>query len=199
MDERYLIALEKLVEECAPLGIDALRRRFDTFVETHGPCDGIPMSAPRRCRDQRLLALYVWTSTAEYHAARLQQLLEGSFAIWVYKTGGECRCALHQELDGLALASDHPFWLDYYPPNGWWCSCYVAGTRSAAGVVRLNGDPTKVLPAWADTVARADGKALGIEDGFVGRCAPGMAARLVALADLPAGSLVAQADRQAPR
>jgi len=199
LDAPYLAALEKLVLDCAPFGIEALRHRFETFETTHGPCDAIPMSEPRQLRNQRLLALYVWTLEAEYHRARLQQLLESSFAIWVYRGGGECSCSRHEELDGLAVPSDHPFWLDYYPPNGWWCSCYVAGTRSAAGVVRLKGDPTKALPTWADPTVRASGPAIGIEDGFVGRRAPASAARIEALASLPIGSNVARPVHRASR
>jgi SPP1 gp7 family putative phage head morphogenesis protein len=31
----------------------------------------------------------------------------------------------HRKLSGITLSVDDPFWLQYYPPNGWRCRCYV--------------------------------------------------------------------------
>lgn len=31
----------------------------------------------------------------------------------------------HRRMAGITLPVDDPFWLQYYPPNGWRCRCYV--------------------------------------------------------------------------
>lgn len=31
----------------------------------------------------------------------------------------------HQAWDGLCLPADDPWWRTHYPPNGWYCKCYV--------------------------------------------------------------------------
>lgn len=31
----------------------------------------------------------------------------------------------HQAWDGLCLHADDPWWRTHYPPNGWYCKCYV--------------------------------------------------------------------------
>lgn len=43
-----------------------------------------------------------------------------------YETAGDERVRLeHQDLEGITLPVDHPFWDTYYPPNGWNCRCTV--------------------------------------------------------------------------
>ncbi|TXI15741.1 MAG: hypothetical protein E6Q66_01095, partial [Pedobacter sp.] len=43
-----------------------------------------------------------------------------------YQTKGDNRVrAEHERLNGLVLRTDDPFWTQYYPPNGWRCSCSV--------------------------------------------------------------------------
>lgn len=82
-----------------------------------------------------------------YSAQRYAQLLEGEFAFWVYRADVDCP-AQHQELNGLALQSDHDFWRQYYPPLDDECGCYVVGARSEACIRRLGGDPERTIPEW---------------------------------------------------
>lgn len=43
-----------------------------------------------------------------------------------YKTIGDGRVRdEHRKLHGTILPVDHPFWKNYYPPNGWNCRCFV--------------------------------------------------------------------------
>lgn len=43
-----------------------------------------------------------------------------------YKTIGDGRVRdEHRKLEGTILPVDHPFWQQYYPPNGWRCRCFV--------------------------------------------------------------------------
>lgn len=43
-----------------------------------------------------------------------------------YDTAGDERVRkVHEELDGITLHIDHPFWKTNFPPNGWNCRCTV--------------------------------------------------------------------------
>jgi hypothetical protein len=83
-------------------------------------------------------------------ATRLEQLREGAFQFWVYRhdaIGCENR---HEDLNGLALPPEHPFWLRYFPPIAQDCGCYAVGARFESSCARLGGDPTRAIPEWCD-------------------------------------------------
>lgn len=43
-----------------------------------------------------------------------------------YRTAGDSRVRPdHEALEGITLPKSDPFWLSYYPPNGWRCRCSV--------------------------------------------------------------------------
>lgn len=43
-----------------------------------------------------------------------------------YVTAGDSRVRpAHAALNGVTLPVNHPFWLTYYPPNGWLCRCDI--------------------------------------------------------------------------
>lgn len=65
-----------------------------------------------------------------YNAARWQeyQSEEISDILWgyTYVTVGDDRVRdEHVKLDGVTLPKDDPFWLRFWPPNGWSCRCQV--------------------------------------------------------------------------
>lgn len=84
----------------------------------------------------------------EFKRRRYQQLVEGGFTLWVYRSFHDGCPACHYELDGLCLPPDHPFWGVWYPYHGSDCTCYVSGARNLRGARRLGGDPDKCLPEW---------------------------------------------------
>ena len=84
-----------------------------------------------------------------YSLERKAQLLEGDFGYWVFRAEFDCP-ERHQELNGLALPPDHPFWQEYYPPLDDTCGCYVIGAHSERSAKTMGGDPTKPLPKWCE-------------------------------------------------
>ncbi|MGD9865501.1 MAG: hypothetical protein AB7S99_20050 [Pseudodonghicola sp.] len=155
-----------------------LRKKVEQFLAENGPCAALPTTGPKKDLESRVVALRRWTNAKLLQASRLRQLKDGRFPLWVYLASD---CPAHSHLHGVALLSDHVFWDSYFPPNGWFCNCRVAGARSAAGVRRLGGDPEKVLPEGWDIPLPETGLPRGIEEGFCGQTVPGMAARLEAL------------------
>ena len=121
----------------------------------------------------RTRVIYRTNLATTYAAGRRAQLVDGRFAFWVYRHGGSREPRpLHLQLNGIALPPDHRFWLTHSPPNGWGCSCYVVGARTAAGVRRVGGDPDKPLPAGWDSIDPETGTPRGIDKGWA--YAPGL-------------------------
>lgn len=80
-----------------------------------------------------------------YGQRRRQELIDGDFALWVFRAEHECPDD-HLELDGLTLAPGHPFWDAGYPPLEPGCGCFVLGASSNRAAARLGGKPDKVAP-----------------------------------------------------
>jgi len=178
VDARYLAALEALIQKNLNQGTWQLRKAVEQFLVESGPCVGLPATGLKKDLESCVVALRRWTNAGLMQASRLKQLKDGRFPLWVYLAGD---CPAHQNLHGTALPSDHVFWQTHFPPNGWCCNCCVGGTRSAAGVRRLGGDPDKMLPqGWKNPVVET-GLPEGIEIGFYGQSVPDMAQRLEAL------------------
>ncbi len=85
-----------------------------------------------------------------YAKERLAQLRAEDWELWVYRHDGIGCEGQHEDLNGLALPPEHPFWERFYPPITGTCGCYVVGARSARGADRLGGDPDKPIPEWCD-------------------------------------------------
>lgn len=115
----------------------------------------------------RTRTIYRTNMATTYHAGRHAQLVAGNFAFWVYRHGNarEPR-VLHLAWNGIALPPSHPFWLTHYTPNGWGCTCYITGARTAAGVRRVGGDPDKPLPPGWDAINPKTGEQVGIDKGW---------------------------------
>ena len=125
-------------------------------------------------------AIGSWRSSALRQDLRSAQLRDGAFRYWVYSAK---LCWSHRHLDGISLSPEHIFWLTFFPANGWHCCCSVYGCRTVAGIVRLGGDPAKLLPEnWAP-VDPITGLPAGIERDFGTRFHPDLRAGLLALSE----------------
>jgi len=72
---------------------------------------------------------YDMAVNASYSAARWEDYDDDS--VLVYTTAGDDRVReSHEELDGITLPKNHPFWDTYYPPNGWNCRCTTFPTTT---------------------------------------------------------------------
>lgn len=100
-----------------------------------------------------------------YAAGRWAQLR--NFPLWIYRHGGSQEPRPHHlALDQVVVPREHPFWLTHYPPNGWGCSCYVTGARSAEAARRRGGDPDKALPDGWNTIDPKTAAPVGIDRGW---------------------------------
>jgi uncharacterized protein with gpF-like domain len=135
--------------------IQWFRQQFYDIVERTG-------WAYRGERAWRTRIIYQTNVRSSYAAGRLAQLRDPALLevapIWVYRHGGSADPRpQHLAWDGLALPADDPWWVRYYPPNGWGCSCYVvAVSREQAqrmGLTVADSGPTvspdAVPPEWA--------------------------------------------------
>jgi hypothetical protein len=147
-------------------GLEAFRRDFREIVERQG-WHGWTGEETERGRAWRTRVIYRTNMASTYAAARSAQLVAAGFPLWVYRHGGSADPRpQHLAWDGLTLPADHPFWTTHGPPNGWGCSCYILGARSAAGARRLGGDPDKALPEGWDARDPRTGAPKGIDRGW---------------------------------
>lgn len=194
-----LADLAKAVDKAIAEGrsLEEFRSDFRSIVEKNG-WHGWTGEGTKKGKAWRTRVIYRTNMATTYAAGRRAQLLAGNFAFWVYRHGGsrEPRI-LHLGWNGLALPPDHEFWATHSPPNGWGCSCYVVGARTAAGVRRVGGDPGKTLPDGWQALDPKTGAPKGIDKGW--GYAPGalvsdqvqaLAPRLEALPEKPSVDLI---------
>lgn len=147
-------------------GIEEFRRDWKSIVQKHG-WHGWTGEGTAKGEAWRTRVVYQTNMAVSRAAGRLAQLRDGNFPFWVYLHGGSREPRIHHlALHGIALPPDHPFWLKWYAPNGWGCSCRVRGARSAAGVRRLGGNPDKKLPDFWDKPDPKTGAPVGIDKGW---------------------------------
>lgn len=163
-----LADLAKAVDKAIAEGrsLEEFRADFRSIVEKNG-WHGWTGEGTKKGEAWRTRVIYRTNMSTTYAAGRRAQLLAGNFAFWVYRHGGsrEPRI-LHLGWNGLALPRDHEFWVTHSPPNGWGCSCYVVGARTAAGVRRMGGDPNKTLPDGWQSLDPKTGAPKGIDRGW---------------------------------
>jgi SPP1 gp7 family putative phage head morphogenesis protein len=87
-----------------------------------------------------------------YNAAKFEeeQLVD---EIWGYKyvTVGDVRVRPeHAVFEGVTLPKDDPFWLKFYPPNGWSCRCQVIPIFGKQKIKKPKGD-LEIDPRFAMT------------------------------------------------
>lgn len=157
-------AVDKAIAEGR--GVEEFRRDFRDIVRRNGwtGWTGEGSNAGEAWRVKTILRTNAYTS---YSAGRHAQLLDGDFAYWVYRHGDSAQPRpMHVTFNGLALPPSHAFWIKYYPPSDWGCSCYVLGARTEAMVRRLGGDLSKTLPAGWDRPDPKTGEPKGIGRGW---------------------------------
>lgn len=154
--------------------LEEFRRDFRKIVEERG-WHGWTGEGTKGGEAWRTRVIYRTNMRVSYAAGRMAQLVEGGFALWVYRHGGSVEPRIiHLGWDGLVLPPDHPFWATHAPPNGWGCSCYVVGARSFRGAERLGGNPGKQLPDGWQRLDPKTGAPVGIDKGWA--YAPGRSA-----------------------
>ena len=104
-----------------------------------------------------------------YNAGRFQQLQ--SFPYWRY-AHGDSRYPRphHQSKDGTVLPKESPFWLTWFPQNGWGCKCKVFG-ETARSIQRkglkLSKEPVIETREWIDKkTGEVHYVPVGIDPGF---------------------------------
>ncbi|MFD1914124.1 phage minor head protein [Halodurantibacterium flavum] len=166
------MAVDKAISEGR--GLDEFRRDFRGIVERRG-WHGWTGEGTAGGEAWRTRTIYRTNASTTYAAGRSAQLREGGYEFWVYKHGGSRDPRPeHLALDGVTQPPDHEFWQKFAPPNGWGCSCYVLGARSARMARRLGGDPEKALPEGWDRIDARTGAPRGIDRGW--DYAPGLSA-----------------------
>lgn len=142
------VAVDKAIADGTTL--EEFRRDFRRIVAERG-WHGWTGEGTKKGEAWRTRVIYNTNMSVSYHAGRHAQLVKAGYPLWVYFHGNSREPRLdHLSWNGLILPADHPFWVAHYPPNGWGCSCYVAGARSMRGAERLGGNPALKLPDdWA--------------------------------------------------
>lgn len=147
-------------------GFEAFKGDFRSIVAKRG-WTGWTGEDTKAGQAWRMRTIYHTNMRTSYMAGRLAQLRKGNFAFWIYRHGGSAEPRLqHLAWDGLVLPSDHPFWLQHSPPNGFGCNCRIFGARTMAGAKRRGGDPSKTLQDGWDQVNPNTGRLDGIGDGW---------------------------------
>ncbi|ATQ56633.1 phage minor head protein [Paracoccus yeei] len=156
--------LEALVGDHFNEGIYRLEKLCKAFVASNPGWDEILKTSDKRLFHYRVVALARWVSRAQNQSNRLIQLQNRACKWWIYKSGVECPS--HSALDGIAVPSEHPFWLTHSPPNAWYCDCQVYGADTPAGIRRLGGTLDKELPATWSEIDPSTGHISYLEPGF---------------------------------
>jgi len=157
-------AIEKALSRGTTL--EEFRKDFRTTVAKNGwpGKAGLGTAAGEAWRTR---TIYRTNLSTTYHAGRHAQLVEGKFAFWVYRHGNSSEPrVIHLSWNGIALPPDHAWWKTHYTPNGWGCTCYISGARTAAGVRRVGGDPDKPLPDGWDRIDPKTGEQVGLDRGW---------------------------------
>lgn len=158
----------KAIDRAASEGttLRTFQKDWKAIVEKHG-WHGWTGEGSKKGEAWRTRVVFQTNMAVSRAAGRLAQLRDGNFPFWVYLHGGSREPRVkHLALHGVALPPEHPFWKKWYTPNGWGCTCWVAGARSPAGVRRLGGDPDKKLPDWWDRIDPKTGAPVGIDKGW---------------------------------
>jgi SPP1 gp7 family putative phage head morphogenesis protein len=130
---------------------------------------GLPTSAMISLLEQKFQALGVSPSNSyqlenlvrtqtqvTYGAAKFREEQQDYIQdiLWGYRysTVGDNRVREeHARLEGVTLPKDDPFWLRFYPPNGWSCRCQVIPLFEKQIFKRPRGGEPEIDPNFATT------------------------------------------------
>lgn len=103
--------------------------------------------------DHRIATIFRTQAQIAYNAGRWDADQSGATdTFWGYRyyTKKDERVRpIHQALHGMTLPKEHPLWLNFWPPNGWNCRCWVKKLKREAKVKlppEQLADGTTVLP-----------------------------------------------------
>lgn len=129
--------VERALEEGLSLG--QFKRDLGRILESKGWLARRGEADPgRRLPPWRLETIYRTNLQSAYSAGRYQQMLDVADArpYWRYVSVMDSRTRpSHAAMHGLIYRFDHPFWDQWYPPNGYNCRCTVM-TVSAREMAR---------------------------------------------------------------
>ena len=128
-------ALDKAMAEGVPL--KAFKKDLSKTLERRGwlvptgekAIQILPDGSERkRLTGWRLRTIYQTNMAASYHVGRYKQMeaVKDARPFWQYRSQRDPSVReAHRFLDGKVYHADHPFWDNWYPPNGFNCRCYV--------------------------------------------------------------------------
>lgn len=165
--------------------------QFLAIAKSHGWVDwkGADSQSGQAWRTRLVYSTNIATS---YAAGRYKQLTDPAylerFPYWVYHhlDGQTHPRPLHESWNGLTLRWDHPFWQTHFPPNGWYCHCWVTSTDEA-GYQKVLANGLGEPPAGWDALDPKTGAPVGIDRGWA--YAPGASAD-TSLTDLISQKLI---------
>lgn len=82
----------------------------------------------KRLTGWRLDTIYRTNLSTSYHVGRYKQMkaVKTARPFWQYRSQQDPSVRdEHNALNGKVYHADHPFWDNWYPPNGFRCRCYV--------------------------------------------------------------------------
>lgn len=101
----------------------------------------VDLSAPSRVR-----VIYDTNVRQAYAASEWQAIQDTAAdfpALQYHHTPQEHPRLQHEAFDGIVLPVDHPFWKTHFPPNGWFCKCFVlqvSAGKLSRGAVNLTSE-----------------------------------------------------------
>ncbi|WP_295937018.1 PBECR2 nuclease fold domain-containing protein [uncultured Xanthomonas sp.] len=136
------------------------RARFRDIVQRNGWSGWAGEGTPGG-EAWRTATIYHTNLRTAYQAGRWETLKRFPYLKYKHNSVRNPR-EQHMHWDGLVLATDHPWWREHYPPNGWGCRCSVIGVSEAKlratgkepdqAPPPIPGDPP---PEWAYNVGHA--------------------------------------------
>jgi hypothetical protein len=169
MKADVLADLAAMVDKAIAQGgtLEQFRRDFRAMVEKKGWQISPAGQGTKGGEAWRTKVIYKTNMATSYAAGRLAQLRAGGYRFFVYRHGNSLEPRLqHLAWDGLVLPADHPFWDTHAPPNGWGCSCRIAGARSRESAHRVGGKPDKELPDNWQSIDPKTGAPVGLDRGW---------------------------------
>jgi len=151
-------------------GLEVFRKDFKALVAKNG-WTGWTGEGTKAGVAWRTRVIYETNMATSYAAGRWQQLndpgmLEG-LPYWQYHhfDGQAHPRPLHVSWDGIVLPPDHPFWKTHFPPNGWFCHCWVTAVSKSAYMTAITNGKSQPPEGW-DVIDPKTGAQAGIDKGW---------------------------------
>ncbi len=159
-------AVDKAISEGTTL--EDFRKDFDRIVEDHG-------WSYNGSRNWRSAVIFDTNVSMAYSAGRWEQIQRVKsrrpYLMYKHLPGQQNPRPEHQAWDGLVLLADDPWWQTHFPPNGWFCHCWVESLSDddlkRYGYKLGTAPPIKMVPYAID--GRTIEVPEGIDPGFAYR------------------------------